>query len=66
VRKLRAIRRQRQSTLRALLDDRDWWAHPRDGIAAFAAPGFFRAIHLAHAGPAIPLGPIKGGAGCSP
>lgn len=31
--------------LRALLDDRELWAHPREGLAVFAAPGFLRA-HL--------------------
>jgi hypothetical protein len=32
--------------LRALVDDRHLWTHPQDGLAAFAAPGFFRAFRL--------------------
>jgi hypothetical protein len=29
-----------------LLDDKDLWQHPRDGLAVFAAPGFFRVYQL--------------------
>lgn len=32
--------------LRALLDDRELWTHPADGLAVFAAPGFFRVLRL--------------------
>lgn len=32
--------------LERLLDDKDMWQHPRDGMAVFAAPGFFRVYHL--------------------
>jgi hypothetical protein len=32
--------------LRDLLDDGALWAHPQDGLAVFAAPGFFRAYLL--------------------
>ena len=32
--------------LQQLLGDRDLWAHPREGLAVFAAPGFFRAFRL--------------------
>ncbi len=32
--------------LHALLADRERWTHPQDGLAAFAAPGFFRAYLL--------------------
>lgn len=32
--------------LERLLDDKEVWQHPRDGLAVFAAPGFFRVYHL--------------------
>ena len=32
--------------LRALLDQREQWEHPQDGLAVFAAPGFFRTFKL--------------------
>lgn len=32
--------------LQRLLEDRDLWAHPQEGLAVFAAPGFFRAFRL--------------------
>ena len=32
--------------LQRLLEDRDVWDHPQDGLAVFAAPGFFRAFPL--------------------
>ena len=32
--------------LEQLVDDKDLWQHPRDGLAVFAAPGFFRVYQL--------------------
>ena len=32
--------------LQQLLGDRDFWARPREGVAVFAVPGFFRAFRL--------------------
>lgn len=32
--------------LRAMLDDRELWAHPQDGMAVFAARSFFRLFRL--------------------
>jgi hypothetical protein len=32
--------------LRSIEDDRALWAHPQEGLAVFAAPGFFRAYRL--------------------
>lgn len=32
--------------LRALESDEGLWAHPQDGLAVFAAPGFLRVFHL--------------------
>jgi hypothetical protein len=32
--------------LERLLDDKEVWQHPRDGMAVFAAPGFFRVYRL--------------------
>ncbi|MGQ0752596.1 MAG: baeRF3 domain-containing protein [Betaproteobacteria bacterium] len=32
--------------LERLLDDKDLWQHPHDGLAVFSAPGFFRVYRL--------------------
>lgn len=37
--------------LRGILEDRELWAHPEEGLAVFAAPGFFRAFRLSRAVP---------------
>lgn len=37
--------------LQRLLDDRNLWDHPQEGLAVFSAPGFFRAFQLSRGVP---------------
>jgi hypothetical protein len=41
--------------LERLLDDKEVWQHPRDGLAVFAAPGFFRVYHLQRSVPELAI-----------